>query len=86
MRIGAVASARKPPQARTSLQAELSAATTDGSSTTIGHDVFALVDDEVHAETERQPHDADDVLDHLVGGGEIERVAARRQRPEVARR
>ena len=36
IRIGSVASALNPPQARISLQAEPSAATTDGSSTTIG--------------------------------------------------
>jgi hypothetical protein len=44
-----------------------------------------LVDDEVHAEPERHAHDADDVLDHLVGGIQIERVLARRERAEVGR-
>ena len=42
-----------------------------------------VVDEQVQAETERQAHHADDVLDHLVGGVEIERVLAGRERAEV---
>ncbi len=47
------------------------------------HDVLLVVDHQVHAETERQAHHADHVLDHLVGGVELERVLARRERAEV---
>src|SRR5690606_5371995 len=47
------------------------------------HDVLLAVDDEIHAEPERQAHDADDVLDHLVGGGDVERVAAGRERAKI---
>ena len=49
------------------------------------HDVLLVVDDEVQAEPERQAHDADDVLDHLVGGVEIERVLAGGERAEIRR-
>ena len=83
IRIGSVASARKPPFARINLHAEPSAATTDGSSTTIGTTYCLSLTSEVHAETERQAHHADHVLDHLVRGVELERVLARRERAEI---
>ena len=47
------------------------------------HDVLLIVDDQVHAEPERHAHDADDVLDHLVGGVEIERMLARGEGAEI---
>jgi hypothetical protein len=49
------------------------------------NDVLPVVDDEVHAEPERHAHDADDVLDHLVGGIEIEGVLPRRERAKIRR-
>ncbi len=48
-----------------------------------GDNVLLVVDEQVHAETERQTHDADDVLDHLVGGFEIERMPPCREGAEI---
>ena len=49
------------------------------------HDVVLVVDDEVHAEPERHAHHADDVLDHLVGGVEIEGVLPGSESAEIRR-
>ncbi len=45
---------------------------------------MAPVDEEVHSEPERHAHHADDVLDHTVGGGKIQRMPAGRQGAEIA--
>jgi hypothetical protein len=37
----------------------------------MGTDVLLAVDDEIHAETEREAHHAHHVLDHLVRGVEL---------------
>ena len=75
---GGSASATKPPPARTIFAALDAAATTLGSSTTIGHDVVVAVDPDVERDAVRQGVRAEDVLDELVGRVRVEAAALER--------
>ncbi len=69
---GASISAVKPPPARTIFAAFEAAATTLGSSTTIGDDVILAVHPHVERHAVRQAVRAEHVLDELVGGLRVE--------------
>ena len=65
--IGSVLPVVKPPPARASLAAKLTAATTDGSSTTIGTRYSLPLIEEIGADAQRQAVAAHHVFDHFVG-------------------